>query len=84
MEEKLVFDKDMWDSLFEMIISPDEDTRKLALGMLKNFDYTKREDLYVFENFMQVCVGNHNVSSLLKGKLVNLYFTSLICHQNQI
>ena len=84
MEEKLVFDKDMWDSLFEMIISPDEDTRKLALGMLENFDYTKREDLYVFENFMQVCVGNHNVSSLLKGKLVNLYFTSLICHQNQI
>ena len=82
MEEKLVFDKDMWDSLFEMIVSPDEDTRKLAFGMLENFDYTKKEDLDIFENFMQVCVGNINVKSKEKGELVNLYFTLLVCHQN--
>jgi hypothetical protein len=84
MEEKLVFDKDMWDSLFEMIASPDEDTRKLALGMLENFDYTKKEDLNIFENFVHVCLGNFNIKSKEKGELVNLYFTSLVLHQSQI
>ena len=88
MEEKIVFDKEMWDSLMNMFISPDEESRTLALGLLENFDYTNKNNLDEFEEFLHVCIGHIKTNSETKGKLLNSYFTALTkyneCQQLQI
>lgn len=76
MEEKIVFDKEMWDSLFNMMISPDEDSRNLAIGLLENIDYTNKNNLDEFENFTHICIG-HPTKNMPKGKLLNKYFTAI-------
>ena len=38
MEDKIVFDEDMWNTLTSMLLSPDIDSRNLAMGMLEGVD----------------------------------------------
>jgi len=83
MEERIVFDEDMWNTLMSMLISPDVDSRNLAMGMLKGVDYTNEDQMSSFENFMHdfLELTKDNVPG--RGKLVHLYF-SLLNKANRI
>lgn len=83
MSELLVFDKDMWNTLMSMLLSPDVDSRKLALGMLKGVDYTNEDQMTQFEELIHEFLGRSTDNAPGKGKLVHLYF-SLLGKSNRI
>lgn len=83
MEDRIVFDEDMWSTLMSMLLSPDTESRKLALGMLKGVDYTNEDQMSSFEELIHEFLGRSTDNSPGKGKLVHLYF-SLLGKSNQI
>ena len=83
MSELLVFDKEMWNTLMSMLISPDVDSRNLALGMLKGVNYANKDQMTQFEELMHEFLGQATYDLPGKGKLVHLYF-SLLGKANQI
>jgi len=83
MENRTIFDEDMWNTLISMLISPDEESRRLALGMLENIDYTNKDQMSSFEHLMNEFLGRSTEPSLGKGKIVHMYF-SFLSKANQI
>ena len=83
MEDKIVFDKDMWNTLISMLLSPDVDSRNLAMGMLEGVDYLNQDQMSSFENLMHDFLGLTKDNAPGKGKLVHLYF-SLLSKANRI
>ena len=83
MEDKIVFDKDMWNTLISMLLSPDIDSRNLAMGMLEGVDYLNQDQMSSFENLMNDFLGLTKDNAPGKGKLVYLYF-SLLSKANRI
>jgi hypothetical protein len=83
MEDKIVFDKDMWNTLISMLLSPDIDSRNLAMGMLEGVDYLNQDQMSSFENLMHDFLGLTKDNAPGKGKLVHLYF-SLLSKANRI
>jgi hypothetical protein len=83
MEDKIVFDKDMWNTLTSMLLSPDIDSRNLAMGMLEGVDYLNQDQMSSFENLMHDFLGLTKDNASGKGKLVYLYF-SLLSKANRI
>jgi hypothetical protein len=77
MNELLVFDEESWDNMFNMLVSPDENSRKLAIGLLRNIDYTNKKQMSLFEDQMHLVVAHKNVSSEGKGEIIHTYFTAL-------
>ena len=76
MEEKLQFDVESWNSLFQMMTSKDEKSRNLAFGMLENIDYTNENQMEIFEEKMQSAMTTL-IPTEAKGKLVHHYFSAL-------
>lgn len=83
MEDKIVFDEDMWNTLISMLLSPDIDSRNLAMGMLEGVDYLNQDQMSSFENLMHDFLGLTKDNAPGKGKLVHLYF-SLLSKANRI
>ena len=83
MEDKIVFDKDMWNTLISMLLSPDVDSRNLSMGMLEGVDYLNQDQMSSFENLMHDFLGLTKDNAPGKGKLVYLYF-SLLSKANRI
>jgi hypothetical protein len=83
MEDKIVFDEDMWNTLISMLLSPDIDSRNLAMGMLEGVDYLNQDQMSSFENLMHDFLGLTKDNAPGKGKLVYLYF-SLLSKANRI
>ena len=83
MEDKVVFDKDMWNTRISMLLSPDIDSRNLAMGMLEGVDYLNQDQMSSFENLMHDFLGLTKDNAPGKGKLVYLYF-SLLSKANRI
>jgi hypothetical protein len=77
MDELLVFDEESWNNMFNMLVSPDESSRKLAIGLLSNINYTNKEQMSLFEDQMHLVLAHKNVSSEEKGKIIHTYFTAL-------
>jgi hypothetical protein len=83
MEDKIVLDEDMWNTLISMLLSPDIDSRNLAMGMLEGVDYLNQDQMSSFENLMHDFLGLTKDNAPGKGKLVHLYF-SLLSKANRI
>ena len=83
MSELLVFDKEMWNTLMSMLISPDADSRNLALGMLKGVNYANKDQMSKFERLIYDVIGLSKDNSPSKSKLVHMYF-SFLNKTNQI
>jgi hypothetical protein len=83
MEDKIVLDEDMWNTLISMLLSPDIDSRNLAMGMLEGVDYLNQDQMSSFENLMHDFLGLTKDNAPGKGKLVYLYF-SLLSKANRI
>ena len=83
MENRIIFDKDMWNQLNSMLISPDVESRNLAMGMLEGIDYLNQDQMFQFEELMHEFLYRSTENSPGKGKLVHLYF-SLLSKANRI
>jgi hypothetical protein len=66
-----------------MLLSPDIDSRNLAMGMLEGVDYLNQDQMSSFENLMHDFLGLTKDNAPGKGKLVHLYF-SLLSKANRI
>ena len=66
-----------------MLISPDVESRRLALGMLENIDYTNKDQMSSFEHLMNEFLGRSTENSPGKGRIVHMYF-SLLSKANRI
>ena len=83
MSELLVFDKEMWETLLSMLISPDVESKNLAVGMLQNIDYSNQDQMSKFERLIYDVIGLSKDNSPSKSKLVHMYF-SFLNKTNQI
>jgi hypothetical protein len=77
MSELLVFDKDMWETISNMLQSQDKESRELAFGMIENIDYNNQEQMEVFEEKMNSSMTSPHLGPEQKGKLVHHYFLAL-------
>lgn len=77
MENRTIFDEDMWNTLMSMLISPDVESRNLALGMLENTDYSNEDQMVQFEKLMHEFLYQSTEISPGKGKIAHLYFSLL-------
>ncbi len=77
MNDLLVLDKELWDNLGSMLLSPDEENRNLAFGMLENIDYTNKEQMKIFEDQMMLSMASIYMSGNEKGKMMHHYFILL-------
>ena len=77
MNELLVFDEESWDNIYNMLVSSDESSRKLAIGLLSNINYTNKKQMSLFEDQMHLVAAHKNVSSEGKGEIIHTYFTAL-------
>jgi hypothetical protein len=82
MENLLKFDSEMWDSILDMLSSPDGSTRTLGLGFLENIDYTNKDQMGILEETMHLSLAFRQMENIEKGKLVHTYFT-LLGKQNE-
>jgi len=76
MSELLVFDKDMWETISNMLQSQDKESRQLAFGMLQTIDYNSKDQIDVFEENMHTTIAS-SIPSEDKGKLIHHYFLAL-------
>ena len=76
MSELLVFDKDMWETISNMLQSQDKESRQLAFGMLQTIDYNSKDQMDVFEENMHTSIAS-SIPSEDKGKLIHHYFLAL-------
>lgn len=76
MSELLVFDKDMWETISNMLQSQDKESRELAFGMLQTIDYNSKDQMDVFEENMHTAIAS-SIPSEDKGKLIHHYFLAL-------
>ena len=83
MENRIIFDKGMWNQLNSMLVSSDVESRNLAMGMLEGVDYLNQDQMSSFENLMHDFLGLTKDNAPGKGKLVHLYF-SLLSKANRI
>jgi hypothetical protein len=80
MSEFLKLNEEEWSNLNNILLSVDEESVNLGFGLLKNVDYTNKEQIELFEDYLHLFLATPSTEEYhnkIKAKYMHYYFEAL-------